>query len=153
MSDGDNQERTSIEFIDPETGRELNLTPLQRAFLSAFAVSGVVATASKSAGCSPQRHYVAMRTNEDYRLAYDLVYKQACDALEAEARRRALEGWDEPVFQQGMKVGVKRKYSDVLMIFLMKGAMPDKYADRVKSEVSNNSNITVYQLPDNGRDK
>jgi hypothetical protein len=41
--------------------------------------------------------------------------------LEAEARRRAVQGWDEPVFHQGRKVGTIRKYSDRMLEILLKG--------------------------------
>ncbi len=52
------------------------------------------------------------------------------DALEDEATRRAVDGVDEPVFYQGEAVGVVRKYSDTLLIFLLKGRRPEKYRDR-----------------------
>ena len=51
--------------------------------------------------------------------------------LEREARRRAVEGVEEPVgFYKGEPSAYVRKYSDTLLIFLMKGARPDKYRDR-----------------------
>ena len=44
-----------------------------------------------------------------------------CDALEAEARRRAVEGVRKPVFYQGVICGWVGEYSDTLLIFLLKG--------------------------------
>ena len=49
---------------------------------------------------------------------------------EDEAVRRAHDGVDEPVFYQGKACGVVRKYSDTLLIFLLKGRRPEKYRDR-----------------------
>ena len=42
------------------------------------------------------------------------------ERLETEAQRRAVEGWDEPVFHEGREVGKKRRYSDTLLIFTLK---------------------------------
>ena len=47
--------------------------------------------------------------------------------IEAEARRRAVDGVDEPVYYQGKEVGTVRRYSDVLLIFLLKGLRPQRF--------------------------
>lgn len=52
-------------------------------------------------------------------------------ALEDEAVRRAYVGVEEPLFYQGKQCGTVRKYSDTLLIFLLKGAKPAKYRERV----------------------
>ncbi len=45
-----------------------------------------------------------------------------------------MEGVEEPVrWYKGEAGGMVRKYSDVLLIFLLKGLRPDKYKDRVAS--------------------
>ena len=54
------------------------------------------------------------------------------DVLEDEAVRRAKEGVEEPVYQGGKLVGHVQKYSDTLLIFLLKGAKPQKYGDKVR---------------------
>ncbi len=54
--------------------------------------------------------------------------------LEAEARRRAVEGVRKPVYCRGEIVGTVKEYSDTLLIFLMKGARPEKYRDNVRVE-------------------
>jgi len=38
------------------------------------------------------------------------------DSLEDEAVRRARDGYDKPVYQQGQCVGHVREYSDTLMV-------------------------------------
>jgi len=40
------------------------------------------------------------------------------------------------VYYQGKPCGVVTEYSDTLLIFLMKGAMPEKYKDRVSNEIT-----------------
>lgn len=139
------------DFRDPESGKKLKLTKLQRRFLSAYAKCGVISMAAAACDMCRSSHYYAMRISDDYAKAFGLAHADACDVLEAEARKRAVEGWDEPVFYEGAKCGDKRKYSDSLMALLLKGAMPDKYGtDRVKQEVTSSEPVQFY-LPENGR--
>ena len=56
----------------------------------------------------------------------------ATDTLEMEARRRASLGVEEPVYYQGQVVGYVRKYSDVLLMFLLKAQRPEKFRDNHK---------------------
>lgn len=80
--------------------------------------------------------YEQRRADELFAAAWDDALDQASDLLEKEARRRAHDGWDEPVFgslgnnQGSGEIGTVRKYSDTLLIFLLKGARPEKYRDR-----------------------
>ena len=68
--------------------------------------------------------------------------------LEAEAYRRAVEGWVEPVgWYKGKAGGTVRRYSDTLLIFTLKGLLPDRYRDRVEGR-SVLANIDLAQLPD-----
>ena len=54
---------------------------------------------------------------------------EAFKTLEAESRRRSVEGWEVPVYHRGKQIGTVRRYSDTLLIFMLKGATPGKYAD------------------------
>lgn len=108
----------------------------KRAFLAAFAENGNVSLSATIAGIDRQTHYEWKRSDPDYAEAFTDAEGQAADRLEQEARRRAVDGVDEPVFYKGDEVGTIRKYSDTLLIFLMKGADPEKYKDRVSNEHS-----------------
>ena len=47
--------------------------------------------------------------------------------------RRAVEGVEEPAgWYKGEPGGMVRRYSDTLLIFKLKGELPQKYADRVQ---------------------
>jgi len=121
---------------------------LRIAFLAAYAECGVITRAAKAVGCSRNNHCNWMAKSPKYREMFALAQEEANDLLESEARKRAVKGWEEPVYQGGLKVGTKRKFSDLLLIFLMKGAMPDKYKDRVAQEVSMDVNATVQIVED-----
>ena len=66
---------------------------------------------------------------------WDAAIQRGADVLEDEARRRAVEGVLEPVFYQGQPCGVVRRSSDTLLIFMLKGAKPEKYRDREFAEL------------------
>ena len=74
--------------------------------------------------------YKARERSGQFRAQWDAALDEAADILEAEARRRAVEGWDEPVFQKGEQVGVVRKFSDQLLITLMRADRPARFARR-----------------------
>jgi hypothetical protein len=101
--------------------------PKKAAFLAAYAQSGDVSDASRAAGISRRIHYLWLRGDAEYSDAFDEAKDEAVEALVREALRRAVQGFDEPVFHQGVQCGTVRKYSDTLLIFLMKGADPKRF--------------------------
>lgn len=102
------------------------------AFLAAFARLGTLTHAAEAAGTDRSSHYYWMEHDPEYPHLFAEAGKQATDSLEREAIRRAVEGVDKPVYQGKELVGTIREYSDTLLIFLMKGAMPGKYRERVE---------------------
>jgi len=107
----------------------------REAFLAAYAEVGTVTHAAELAGISRTSHYQWME-NPEYVEKFREAEKQACDRLEQEVRRRAVEGVLEPVFYQGEQCGTVRKYSDTLLIFATKGALPQKYRENVSMELT-----------------
>jgi hypothetical protein len=74
--------------------------------------------------------------------------KLGAEQLEGEAIRRAFDGIQVPVgWYQGQPGGYVTQYSDKLLIFLLKGAMPDKYTDRRQLK-GTLANIDLARLPD-----
>lgn len=128
----------------------------KRAFLAAFALCGNVSQAVLAAKVSRCMHYAWLKDDPQYVKDFAQAEADATDMLEAEARRRALNGVNEPVVYQGQLQGTWvdgegntvsqetpgarmipltiRKYSDTLLIFLLKGARPNKYRDNAKVE-------------------
>ena len=110
--------------------------PKKRAFIAAYAETGTVTRAAEIAGIQRTTHYEWIKNDPLYAKACDAAYEQAGERLEQEARRRAVEGVKKPVFYQGKECGVVNEYSDTLLIFLLKGAKPEKYKERISNEVS-----------------
>ena len=105
------------------------LSANQQGFLAAFAESASVSHAASAAKCDRTRHYHWLK-NAAYAEAFSVAQATAVEALEKEARRRAIEGTREPIFYRGEEVGDRIKYSDLLLIFLLKAARPETYRDR-----------------------
>lgn len=137
------------------------MTPDQRRakqvlFLAAFAEVGTITHAALAAGVDRQTHYNWLEADEAYAKAFVDAEGMAADTLEHEARRRACDGVDEPVFYEGKKVATVRKYSDTLLIFLLKGARPEKFRDRHELSGPGGKPLPAGQvhvyLPSNGRE-
>lgn len=119
----------------------------RRLFLRAFAHRGIVLEGCRAAGVSRDAVYHWRETSEWFSTLYDIAVEEAADRIEAEAIRRAVDGYDEPVIYQGMPTTVVdpvtgeqrqltvRKYSDALMALVLKGARPEKYRENHKVEV------------------
>jgi hypothetical protein len=98
--------------------------------LAALAATGNVRLSAQAAGVSRETCYKARDRSERFQVQWAEALDEAADILEAEARRRAVEGWDEPVYQKGELVGVVRKFSDTLLITLMRADRPARFARR-----------------------
>ncbi len=78
------------------------------------------------------------------------AYEDYKNKLEEAADRRAVDGFLEPVYQQGDLVGHKRKYSDTLMLARLKRLDPEYREKSAGAGGSGPTQINIY-LPDNGR--
>ena len=74
--------------------------------------------------------------NEEFAEAWEEAKREAFDLLEFEAIRRARQGVREPHFYQDQIVGHVNKFSDTLLIFLMKAGQPGRFRDNVSHEHS-----------------
>ena len=124
------------------------MSPQQRAVLAAFRETGNVRLTCKAAGVGRSSHYRWLEKDPEYRAAFDLAKLQAADVLEAEAHRRAVEGVEEPVgWYKGVAGGTVRRYSDNLLMFLLKGARPEQYRERYEVR-GTLAHLDLRRLPD-----
>lgn len=87
--------------------------------------------AARAVGIDPRRHYDWLETDPDYPARFTEAEEAAIQELEREARRRAIEGVEEPAgWYKGRPGGYVRRYSDTLLIVLLKAARPAKYRER-----------------------
>lgn len=94
----------------------------KRRFLEAFAFEAwTLAEAVKIANTGKTTHYRWMETDEEYKEAFRKAEEIRNDRLEDLAFQRA---------------SAIRNPSDTLLIFLLKGAKPHKYKERVAQEIT-----------------
>jgi len=122
--------------------KKLKLTrDRQKRFLEALAETGVVSLAAAIAGTSRTRVYELRNKNAAFAKRWEDAEERAADALEAEAWRRAVDGVPEPLVSAGKLVRdddslpiAIRRYSDPLMISLLKARRPERFKDRAVVE-------------------
>jgi hypothetical protein len=116
------------------------LARLKKVFLEQFAEYGNITTAARVAGIGRRTIYGWQEHDEAFAAAFRDAEIQATEVLEAEARRRAVEGVTSttPIYSRGelLDTIVETKYSDTLLIFLLKARAPEKYRERVGLEHS-----------------
>jgi hypothetical protein len=125
--------------------RKLTLKRREK-FLHMLAATGHVTQSAAIADLSRVFLYQMKRQDEAFSKAWDEAEQIGTKALEDEALRRAAQGFDEPVFYQGVQCGVVRKYSDTLLTFLLKARDPAKYRERISTEISGPEGGPLQQI-------
>ena len=113
------------------------------AFIEALRATGSVTRAAKYAGRSRNQAYHVRRQSEDFAAQWDDALEEATDLLDAEARRRAVTGTDKPVFYKGEVVGSITKYSDRLLMFLLRAHRPQVFRDGGKVKQPGATDVDV----------
>ena len=111
---------------------------LRDQFLIALAQTGNPSVACRTSTITRREVNFLRQTDADFELAFQEAMDEAADLLEAEAWRRALEGVAEPVVKAGKallhpvtgEAIMVRRYSDALLVMLLRGSKPAKFALR-----------------------
>jgi hypothetical protein len=123
--------------------RRLKLNNARRqVFLRTLAETGNVTAAVEIAGTSRSRVYELRKADPSFAVAWEEAEESAADALEAEARRRAVVGVLEPVVSAGKVVRdddgqpiAIRRYSDNLLLALLKARRPPRRERSVRFQI------------------
>jgi hypothetical protein len=118
------------------------MTPKASLFLATYLEMWSIAEAAKRSGVSRAAHYKRLERDPRYREAFEDLQETIRDTIRDEIRRRAIDGWDEPVIYRGKKCDTIRKYSDRLLILLAKAHCPE-FRDHVQMQHADDVNIRV----------
>lgn len=115
------------------------------AWLANYRQTGNSTLAARAAGVSRDVPYDFRARNPEHPFVaeWERAAEEAIDLLEAEALRRGKEGVAEPVWYQGREVGEVQRYSDTLLIFLLKALRPEKYRDNYHVAVEGRMQVDV----------
>jgi hypothetical protein len=135
------------------SGRTKRTASRDRKFFQHLAETCNVTRAALMAGYARRSVYEYRDEDPEFRRRMDEAVEIATDALEAEARRRAVEGVPEPVFYQGVECGTVQRYSDRLLELLLKGRRPDVFRERVSQEISGPGGRPIETVIETAREK
>jgi molybdenum-dependent DNA-binding transcriptional regulator ModE len=99
-----------------------------RMFLRALSETGCVRDACARANISNVSAYRMRKRDLAFARAWEKALDTAAPTLEQAAFERAVEGWDEIVWKDGIEVSRKRRYSDALLRFLLARGRPGQAA-------------------------
>lgn len=94
-------------------------------WLAIYRLCGQIQRACHEVGISPSTVRSLLKNDPDFKDAVDEAYGDFKEQLERELLRRAVMGWEEPVFQQGVLAGTIRKYDSRLLELAIKRHLPE----------------------------
>lgn len=115
----------------------------QKAFLTAYAISGRIDHAAKAAGIDRSAHYDWKRTDKAYPALFAEATERAADAHEDECKRRAFEGILQAEWYQGKIIGTRRVFSDGLAMAMLRGLKPATYRATTELTGANGGPIEI----------
>jgi hypothetical protein len=93
-------------------------------FLNMLRKTGNVSAAARHAGRARAQLYRLRKQDTAFAALWDDALEEAADWLELEALRRAMDGTEEGRYFRGEMIGTITRYSDSLLMFLLKARRP-----------------------------
>ena len=110
-------------------------TPERREkFLARLSETGNVQLAAALAGVSRRHAHTLRQTDPAFAQQWVDALDDFADRLEEVARRRAVDGYDQPIVRSGKVVSHQTVYSDRLLERLLEAHRPQKYSRRKTGE-------------------
>jgi len=132
----------------PESTNQPIADAERETFLRVLAETARVSNAATESGVSLLRWHRLRDGDPVFAEAWRAAYEAGSDTVEDEAVRRAVTGHTEPVFYQGRQVATVRKYSDSLLMFVLKARRPQRYRDRGDVEVASDLAALLREIGD-----
>lgn len=129
-------------------GQKVDAQRRKHRFIEVLARTGNVSYSAHAAGWR-SRNTAYQQKDKDPLFAelWEEALEISMDALEMEARSRAM-GWDEPVFNKdGEQVGTRRVFSDKMMEILLKAHRPEKYREKFEHDHKVGGGVIVMPAP------
>jgi len=101
------------------------MTRKARFFLANYRETWSITESAKRAGVTRSSHYKRLSRDPRYKAEFEDIEELIRDTIRSEAIRRAIDGVDVPIFYQGNQVQTIKKYSDTLLLALLKAHCPE----------------------------
>ena len=101
----------------------------RQGFLAALRKGMSVAAAAEAVGIDRSTPFLWRQKDPAYAAAWQAAVEAGTDLLEDAAMRRGLKGVRQPVYHAGKRVGYIVRYSDRLLLALLRARRPRKYRD------------------------
>jgi hypothetical protein len=101
------------------TSSNIKTVEICAVFLTWLSKGYLPGVAAQKIGVSRTTVFNWRRSDAQFAEAWDEAVEMAYDLVEQEVMRRAVEGYDRPVFQKGEFVGMERQYSDALALAML----------------------------------
>ncbi|MEZ5842786.1 MAG: helix-turn-helix domain-containing protein [Hyphomicrobiaceae bacterium] len=102
-------------------------------FLDLLAAGVTVTKAAEATGVTRQTAYKWRAADAEFGERWAEAIDAGTEALVSEAHRRAVVGVPEPIFYKGAQVGTVQRYSDSMLMLLLKSRDPETYCDRART--------------------
>ena len=116
----------------------------KRKFIQALSQTGNITFSARYAGVGCDTAYRHRRLNAKFARRWDDACEQSYDAMELEARRRAVQGTERPIYHVGKKVGAVKEFSDNLLMFMLKASRPEKFRENYAGPGAANASTPGY---------
>lgn len=124
----------------------------QQVFLRFLEDTASITKAAAFAGVDRRTVYTLKDQNKEFAAHLKDSLDVGLDKLEDEARRRAYDGIDEPVFYKGKQVSTIKRYDSILLMFLLKAHRPEKYRESHEIKFPEGINVTVKKFSTTDKD-
>jgi hypothetical protein len=125
-------------------GRRPIVEHVRERFLELLANGWTVRAASKATGHNFGTWYELRREDEDFAKAWAEAWEQGTQAIEEEAFRRAVEGYDETTTDgDGNVLRIVRRYDSALLQTLLRGRRPEMYGQSVRGVIEHTGRIEI----------
>lgn len=119
-------------------------------FIAALEEYYTVEHACRAVGISKSTAYARRRRDKAFAARWDAAIDFGNAKLERSAMQRAIDGWEEPVYHEGLVCGTKIRFDNTLTIFLLKTRLPRQYMERVVTAQALTDEEAARLQPDEG---
>jgi hypothetical protein len=131
-------DRRKAAFSEPITVQQVE------AYLGFLAETGTIKHAANLSGLGYNTVLRLRKVDDDFKAMHEEALEDYRDTLVRECHRRAVEGWEEPVFSQrmGTEIGTVRKYDSRLLELMLKRHIPE-FRDKFEGEIKVSGGVLV----------